>query len=54
MIEGNLTSVKLENAASVLTYKVPPDYGGYADSFPNKVDKPAVNTFQLTSQKPMH
>ena len=36
MIEGNLTSVKLENAASVLTYKVPLDYGGYAEVFPNQ------------------
>ena len=36
MIEGNLTSVKLENAASVLTYKVPLDYGGYAEVFPGQ------------------
>ena len=39
MIEGNLTSVELEKAASVLTYKVPPDYGGYADSIPQSSDK---------------
>lgn len=44
MIDGNLTSVKLEKAATVLTYKVPPDYGGYADVFPNQMDKSAVNT----------
>ena len=44
MIEGNLTGVKLEKAATVLTYKVPPDYGGYADVFPSQVDKAAVNT----------
>ncbi len=44
MIEGNLTSVDLEKAASVLTYKVPQDYGGYADVFPSQVDKAAVNT----------
>ena len=44
MIEGNLTSVELEKAASVLTYKVPPDYGGYAEVFPNQVDKAAVNS----------
>jgi phosphoribosylamine--glycine ligase len=42
MIEGNLTSVELEKTASVLTYKVPPDYGGYADMFPNQVDKSAA------------
>ena len=39
MIEGNLATVELEKAASVLTYKVPADYGGYADVFPNQVDK---------------
>lgn len=44
MIEGNLTSIKLEKAASVLTYKVPLDYGGYAEVFPKKADKTAVNT----------
>jgi phosphoribosylamine--glycine ligase len=44
MIEGNLTSVELEKAATVLTYKVPPDYGGYAEVFPSRVDKSAVNT----------
>jgi len=44
MIEGNLTSVELEKAATVLTYKVPPDYGGYADVFPSRADKSAVNT----------
>ena len=44
MIEGNLTDIKLENAATVLTYKVPPDYGGYADAFPNKVNKSSVGT----------
>ena len=44
MIEGKLTTVELENAATVLTYKVPPEYGGYSDMFPNQVDKSAVNT----------
>ena len=34
----------MENAASVLTYKVPSDYGGYADNFPNKIDAIAINT----------
>jgi phosphoribosylamine--glycine ligase len=43
MIEGNLTGVELEKAATVLTYKVPSDYGGYADVFPNQVDKSAIN-----------
>jgi phosphoribosylamine--glycine ligase len=44
MIDGNLTSVELEKAATVLTYKVPPDYGGYADMFPNQIDKSAIST----------
>jgi len=44
MVEGNLTTVKLEKAASVLTYKVPSDYGGYAEMFPNQVDKSAFNS----------
>ena len=44
MVEGSLTNVKLENAASVLTYKVPSDYGGYADVFPSQVDKAAINS----------
>ncbi len=39
MIAGNLATVEIEKAASVLTYKVPADYGGYADVFPNQVDK---------------
>jgi phosphoribosylamine--glycine ligase len=44
ILEGNLTSVKLEKAATVLTYKVPPGYGGYAGVFPSLVDKAAVGT----------
>ncbi len=43
IIEGNLTSVELEKAATVLTYKVPPGYGGYANVFPGLVDKTAVD-----------
>ena len=39
MLEGNLTSVDVEKVATVLTYKVPPAYGGYADLFPSKVKK---------------
>lgn len=44
MIEGNLNRVEVEKAATVLTYKVPPSYGGYADVFPNKVNKAEVDT----------
>jgi phosphoribosylamine--glycine ligase len=44
MIEGNLTGIKMENAASVLTYKVPVDYGGYADAFPNHAYEAEANS----------
>ena len=44
MVNGNLNSVAIEESATVLTYKVPADYGGYASAFPEKVDKQAVNT----------
>jgi phosphoribosylamine--glycine ligase len=44
ILEGNLRRVELENAATVLTYKVPPNYGGYADVFPSLIDKASVNT----------
>jgi phosphoribosylamine--glycine ligase len=44
IIEGNLIDVKMENAASVLTYKVPSDYGGYAEVFPNQANIADVNT----------
>jgi phosphoribosylamine--glycine ligase len=43
MVEGSLSRVELQNKASVLTYKAPPDYGGYANVFPRKVNKKAVN-----------
>ena len=44
MLEGNLTHVELMKVATVLTYKVPPDYGGYSTVFPSLVDKAALNT----------
>ncbi len=34
----------LEKASTVLTYKVPPSYGGYADVFTTQVDNTAVET----------
>jgi len=43
MINGNLTDVALEKSATVLTYKVPSDYGGYAEVHPDLVDKAAIN-----------
>jgi phosphoribosylamine--glycine ligase len=38
ILEGNLTNIKLEKEATVVTYKVPPNYGGYMDAYPDKVD----------------
>lgn len=44
MLEGNLTRVEVEKVATVLTYKVPPSYGGYAEVFPSKVNKAEIDT----------
>jgi phosphoribosylamine--glycine ligase len=44
MLEGNLTRVEVEKVATVLTYKVPPNYGGYAEVFPSKVNKTEIDT----------
>jgi phosphoribosylamine--glycine ligase len=44
ILETNLTNVRLGKAATVLTYKVPSGYGGYADVFPNLVNEAAVDT----------
>jgi phosphoribosylamine--glycine ligase len=44
ILEGNLMSVELDSAASVVTYKVPPSYGGYADISPNLVEASEVGT----------
>jgi len=43
MVAGNLTNIRLKKAASVLTYKVPPNYGGYLKTFPHLVNKKTVN-----------
>jgi len=45
ILDGNLTRVEFEEKATVVTYKVPPNYGGYATVFPeranrNEMDKP--------------
>jgi phosphoribosylamine--glycine ligase len=44
ILEGNLTKIELEKAATVVTYKVPPNYGGYMDAFPLLVDKNEIGT----------
>jgi len=42
MLEGNLIRIELKKAATVLTYKVPPNYGGYSSIFPNLVNKKEI------------
>ncbi|KYH40524.1 MAG: putative phosphoribosylamine-glycine ligase (GARS), partial [Candidatus Bathyarchaeota archaeon B26-1] len=44
MIEGTLTRVEVERKATVVTYKVPPNYGGYAEVFPERVRREEVGT----------
>ncbi|MGB9135585.1 MAG: hypothetical protein WCC63_08430 [Candidatus Bathyarchaeia archaeon] len=44
MIEGNLTKATIEEKASVVTYKVPPSYGGYLDTFPDKVKREEIGS----------
>jgi len=44
ILEGNLTRVNLEEEATVVTYKAPPNYGGYANAFPDQVYKDEVNS----------
>ena len=42
ILEGNLTRIELEKAATVVTYKVPPNYGGCMDHFPELVNKSEI------------
>ncbi len=44
MIDGSLKAVEIEKAGTVLTYKVPPNYGGFADAFPTRVNRSEVDT----------
>jgi len=44
ILEGNLTLVELGKAATVVTYKAPSNYAGYADVFPQLVNKNEVET----------
>jgi phosphoribosylamine--glycine ligase len=39
ILDGNLTRVEFEKKATVVTYKVPPDYGGYATVFSERVNR---------------
>ncbi len=44
MLEGNLTCIEVDKTSTVLTYKVPPNYGGYSESFPEKIRTAELNT----------
>jgi phosphoribosylamine--glycine ligase len=44
MRDGNLGKVSFLDKATVVTYKVPPNYGGYVTVFPDRVDKTKVDT----------
>ena len=43
ILDGNLTRVEFEEKATVVTYKVPPDYGGYSTVFPERVDRNEID-----------
>ena len=43
MVDGTLRNVNFRKQATVVTYKVPPDYGGYAVKFPDQVNKAEVD-----------
>ncbi len=43
MVEGNLTKIEIERKASVVTYKVPPTYGGYTKLFSDRVNEEEIN-----------
>jgi phosphoribosylamine---glycine ligase len=44
MRDGNLRKVNFVEKATVVTYKVPPNYGGYSTVYPDRVDKTQVDT----------
>jgi len=57
ILEGNLTGIEMEKSATVVTYKVPPNYGGYVDTFQSlvnrsEIDKPVdlTTAYELTKK----
>lgn len=42
ILEGNLRRIELEETATVVTYKVPPHYGGYMNVYPNRVNQKEI------------
>jgi phosphoribosylamine--glycine ligase len=43
ILESNLNKIELEKTATVVTYKVPSAYGGYAETHPTLVDKTEID-----------
>jgi phosphoribosylamine--glycine ligase len=43
ILDGNLTRIEIERMATVVTYKVPPNYSGYAEAFPERVNKAEID-----------
>lgn len=44
ILEGDLKGVKVEDKATVATYKVPPSYGGYMEAYPERVRREEVGS----------
>jgi phosphoribosylamine--glycine ligase len=44
ILNENLTRVELEEKATVVTYKAPPNYGGFKDIFPHRVNWKDINS----------
>jgi phosphoribosylamine--glycine ligase len=43
MVEGNLNKVELDEQASVVTYKAPPSYAGYLNTFPREINREEID-----------
>jgi len=44
MIDGNLKNIRFKKKATVVTYKVPPTYGGFNKRFPERVKNDEIDT----------
>jgi phosphoribosylamine--glycine ligase len=43
ILEGNLNQITLRREATVVTYKVPPSYGGFSQNFPRRVNRRSMD-----------
>jgi len=44
IIEGNLNSVTIDDKSTVVTYKAPPTYGGYSQTYSGQVENAEIDT----------